>query len=61
MNNEYKAQRYGQLLNEHTRISNEISSIKGESLEMDKKQQERIRQLQNQQIQIMNEINRLLS
>ena len=31
MNNEQKAQRYNYLLGEHTKISNQIQSIKGES------------------------------
>lgn len=61
MNDEFKAQRYGELLNEHTRLSNEVSSVKGESIELSKEQEERIKKLQNRQIQIMNEINKLLS
>jgi uncharacterized protein YdcH (DUF465 family) len=61
MTNEYKAQRYGELLNEHTRLSNQVSSIKGESIELSKQQQDEIKRLQNRQLQIMNEINKLLS
>jgi len=61
MNQEQKAQRYGELLNEHTRVSNQISSIKSEDIEMNKEQLERINRLKNRQIQIMNEINKLLS
>ena len=34
MTNEQKAQQYGQLLNEHTRLGNKIASIKGESIEL---------------------------
>jgi hypothetical protein len=59
MNEEYKAQRYGDLLNEHTRVSNEISSIKGESIELNKDQEDRIRGLQNRQVQIMEQIKKL--
>ena len=38
MTNEQKAQMYGDLLNQHTRISNKISSIKGESIELNQEQ-----------------------
>jgi hypothetical protein len=61
MTNEQKAQMYGDLLNQHTRISNKIASIKGESLEMNQQQLNEIQKLQNQQIKIMNDINKLLS
>lgn len=61
MTNEEKAQQYGQLLNQHTRIGNQISEIKGQNIELNKEQQLKIQQLQNQQLQIMNSINRLLS
>jgi hypothetical protein len=61
MNDEFKAQRYGELLNEHTRLSNEVSSVKGESIELSGEQKERIKKFQNRQVQIMNEINKLLS
>ena len=61
MNNDEKAARYGQLLNEHTRLQNEISSIKGESLEMNQQQLSKIKELQQRQLRVMNEINRLLS
>ena len=61
MNNDQKAAMYGNLLNEHTRLQNEISSIKGESLEMNQQQLKKIKELQQRQLVIMNEINRLLS
>ena len=61
MNQNEKAQRYGELLNEHTRLSNQISSIKGEDIELNKSQLDRIKSLQNRQLQVMDEINRLLS
>jgi hypothetical protein len=61
MTNEQKAQMYGDLLNQHTRISNKISSIKGESIELNQEQLNEIQKLQNQQIKIMNDINKLLS
>lgn len=61
MTTEQKAQMYGQLLNEHTRISNKISEIKGQNIELTTEQKNTIQQLQNRQIQIMSDINRLLS
>ncbi len=61
MNNDQKAALYGQHLNEHSRLQNEISSIKGESIDLNKEQSDRIKLLQQRQIKIMNDINRLLS
>jgi hypothetical protein len=61
MTNEQKAQQYGQLLNEHTRIGNQISEIKGQSIDLSQKEQSQIKELENRQIQIMNSIQRLLS
>jgi len=61
MTNEQKAQQYGQLLNEHTRIGNQISEIKGQSIDLSQKEQSQIKELENRQIQIMNTIRRLLS
>lgn len=61
MTTEQKAQMYGQLLNEHTRIGNRVSEIKGQNIELNQDQKKMIEQLQNRQIQIMSEINRLLS
>jgi hypothetical protein len=61
MSDQYKAQRYGELLNEHTRLSNQVSSVKGEDIELNASQLERIKKLQSRQIQIMEEIQKLLS
>lgn len=61
MTNEQKAQQYGQLLNEHTRISNQISEIKGQSIDLNDKERAKIKELEMKQIQIMNTIHRLLS
>lgn len=61
MTNEQKAQQYGQLLNEHTRIGNQINEIKGQSIDLDQNQLSQIGRLETQQIRIMNFINRLLS
>ena len=61
MTQEQKANLYGQLLNEHTRLSNKVSSIKGENLELSKKQLDEIREIQNQQLSIMNKLRSLMS
>ena len=61
MNNEQKAEMYNQLLSEHTRIMNQISSIKGESIDLNNQQLMRIRQLEDRQRQIMSSIQRMLS
>ena len=47
MNNELKAQKYNQLMFEYTRIQNKISSIKGESMELNQTQLNEIRNLEN--------------
>ena len=60
MTNEQKAQRYNFLLGEHTKISNMIQSIKGESIELNENQQQRISRLNNQLMMIMNEIQGML-
>ena len=60
MTNEQKAQQYGQLLNEHTRLGNKIASIKGESIELNQKQLNEIRDLESKQVQIMNSLQRLM-
>jgi hypothetical protein len=61
MNNEQKAQMYNQLLSEHTRVMNQISSIKGESIDLNNQQLMRIRQLEDRQRQIMSSIQRMMS
>jgi len=47
MNDNLKALKYNQLMFEHTRIQNKISSIKGESLELNQNQIKEIRELEN--------------
>lgn len=61
MDKEIKANLYGQLLNEHRRLHNLINEIKGQNIDPSKKDLDKIKQLENQQIKIMNDINRLLS
>ncbi len=60
MNYEQKAQRYQYLLSEFDKLSNQIASIKGESLEMNETQNSRIRQLQMKQGVIVNEMSGLM-
>lgn len=47
---------YGQLLNEHRRIGNEISDIKANSYELNENEKKMVEELQKIQIQIMNQI-----
>ncbi len=47
MNNEQKAETYNQLMYEYTKTQNQISSIRGESLELNQKQLNEIRELEN--------------
>jgi len=61
MTEEQKAQIYGQLLNEHTRLHNKINEIKGQNIDPNQKQLQEIKNLENQQFQIMRKINQLLS
>ena len=59
MTNEQKAQMYDQLMFEHTKLSNQISSIKGESFELNREQEQRIRVLESKVRDIMNRLSRL--
>lgn len=61
MTEQQKAVLYGQLLNEHTRIGNKISEIKGQDIELNDRQKNEIKLLENQQIGIMVKIRKLLS
>jgi ABC-type uncharacterized transport system ATPase subunit len=53
MTNEQKAQKYNQLMFEYTRTQNQISSIKGESFEMNGKQLHEIKILEEKLKNIM--------
>lgn len=61
MTNEQKAVMYGKLLNEHTKVGNQISEIKGQSIDLNQQQKDRIKQLESLQVRIMRDINRLMS
>jgi hypothetical protein len=59
MSNELKAQKYNQLMIEYTRTQNKISSIRGESLELNEKQLKEIHQLENKLKFLMDSASRL--
>jgi hypothetical protein len=52
---------YGQLLNEHSRIGNEISDIKANSVELNENDRKKVQQLQKRQLEIMNQIKTLFN
>jgi hypothetical protein len=59
MDNEQKAQKYNQLMIEYTRTQNKISSIRGESLELNQRQLNEIRELENKLSFLMDSASRL--
>jgi hypothetical protein len=59
MTNEQKAQKYTQLMFEYTKIQNQISSIKAESFEMNGKQIQEIKILENRLKIIMHQASSL--
>ena len=59
MDNELKAQRYNQLMIEYTRTQNKISSIRGESLELNERQLKEIHELENKLRFLMESASRL--
>lgn len=61
MTEEQKANIYGMLLSEHTRIHNRINEIKGQSIDLSKQDINQIKHLENIQMDIMRKINTLLS
>jgi hypothetical protein len=59
MTNEEKAKMYNQLMMEYTRIQNKISSIKGESINLNDTQIAEIKNLENRLKYIMESASRL--
>ena len=59
MDDNQKAKVYDQLMYENDKISNQIASIRGEHLEMNEDQQQKINKLQQRQQQIMFEASKL--
>lgn len=61
MTQEEKSKVYSSLLFQHDKISNQINSIKSESLEMNESQMKRIRDLQSKQGQLVEQMRSLMS
>ena len=59
MNNEQKAQMYNQLMYEYTRTQNQISSIKGESINLNESQLKTVRDLESKLKFLMDKVTRL--
>ena len=59
MNYEQKAEMYNQLMYEYTRTQNQISSIKGESINLNESQLRNIRELENRLRVLMDRVSRL--
>jgi hypothetical protein len=47
---------YESLLNEHRRITNEISDIKANSYELNEEEKKKVKELETNQIQLMNQM-----
>ena len=61
MNETQKAEIYGRLLNDHTRLHNQIQEIKGQTLELNQALIGQVRQLEEGQRRIMSALNKLMS
>ena len=59
MNNEQKAEMYNQLMYEYTRTQNQISSIKGESINLNESQLKMVRDLETKLRYLMDKVVRL--
>ncbi len=59
MTNEQKAIMYNQLMGEYTKVQNQISSIKGESINLNEQQLGQIRQLESKLRYLMDKVSRL--
>jgi hypothetical protein len=61
MNNEQKAQLYNQLMFEYTKLQNRVSSIKGESINLNQNQLNEIRNIESKMNLIMSKVMSLQS
>ena len=61
MNEEQKAQLYSQLTYNYDRLANEIASIKGENIDLNQQQKEKIQRLQMEQHRIMSRVQQLMN
>jgi len=59
MNNGQKAEMYNQLMYEYTKTQNQISSIKGESINLNESQLRQVRELENKLRVLMDRVSRL--
>ncbi len=59
MTNEQKAQMYNQMMFEYTKLQNQVSSIKGEAIDLNQKQLNEIREIENRMRMIMNRVSSL--
>ena len=59
MTNEQKAILYNQLMGEYTKVQNQISSIKGESINLNEQQLGQIRHLESKLRFLMDKVSRL--
>ena len=59
MDNQQKAEMYNQLMYEYTKTQNQISSIKGESINLNESQLKSVRELENKLRFIMDKAYRL--
>jgi len=60
MNDEQKSVIYEQLLSQHDNVSNQISAIKGEDINLNETQENRINVLKTKQIDIMRQMQKLV-
>ena len=61
MNDNQKAQLYSNLTYGFDKLANEISSIKGESIDLNQEQLNRIHKLQEEQGRIMNQLQQIMN
>ncbi len=59
MDNQQKTEMYNQLMYEYTKTQNQISSIKGESINLNESQLKSVRELENKLRFIMDKASRL--
>jgi hypothetical protein len=59
MDNQQKAEMYNQLMYEYTKTQNQISSIKGESINLNESQLRQVRELENKLRFLMNKVTNL--
>ena len=59
MNNEEKANVYNQIMYEYTKVQNQISSIKGESINLNERQIKEVREWETRLRFLMEKVSRL--